>query len=70
MYYPIVGLKYISKNAADMDWDFIVRVLSCVWTSDHRMVIIYEWEDSPGFFCTGMDEVSTFNSRFDRYREI
>lgn len=69
-HYPIVGLKYISNNAADMDWDFIVRVLSCVWTSDHRSVVVYEWEETEGFYSLGMDEVSLFNSKFDRYREV
>jgi len=68
--YPIVGMKYISKNSASMDWDFIVSVLSCVWTSDHRSVVIYEWEESPGFFTVGMNGVEFFNSEFERYREI
>jgi hypothetical protein len=69
--YPIVGLKYISKNSAEMDWDFIVRVLSCVWTSDHRCIVVYEWaEDDEVTMSVGMCNVKYFNDNFDRYREI
>lgn len=68
MIYPIAGLKYISKNAANMDWDFIVRVLSCVWTSDHRSIIVYEYEDQDQ--CTVLvSTLKEFNDHFDRYRE-
>jgi hypothetical protein len=67
--YPIVGLRYISKNSANMDWDFIVTVLSCVYTSDHKSVIVYEWEESKGSYSLGMNEVSMFNARFDKYKE-
>lgn len=67
--YPVVGLKYISKNSANMDWDFIVRVLSCVWTADHRSVIVYEWQDEDGVCTVATDELETFNCRFDKYRE-
>lgn len=68
--YPIVGLKYVSKNSADRDWDFIVRVLSCVWTSDHKSVIVYEWQDEEGVCIVGLDSIEVFNDRFDRYREV
>jgi hypothetical protein len=71
MMYPIVGLRYISKHSANMDWDFIVRVLSCVWRADHKCFIVYEWNMKDGVTMgIGMDELEAFNNRFSRYKEI
>lgn len=70
--YPIVGLKYISGNSANMDWDFIVTVLSCVWTTDGKCFVTYEWPEGPSdniHYNIGIMDVYFFNSRFEKFKE-